>query len=93
MDRRIGENMAISTCPDCKRPVDIDGFVEHHPALFYCECGDIYDMKKFGELTIVPKEEVDLSGLKGYPSKREWDYDFNTGIFIKKSRWKTWRPK
>ena len=56
MDRRIGENMAISTCPDCKRPVDIYGFVEHHPALFYCECGDIYDMKKFGELTIVPKE-------------------------------------
>ena len=81
--------MAISTCPDCKRPVDIDGFVEHNPALFYCECGNIYDMEKFGELIKVPIEEVDLSGIKGYPSQRSWDFNFNRGIFIRKTRWKT----
>ena len=79
--------MAISDCPNCEKAVDIDGYVEHHPALFYCSCGAVLDMIKFGTLVQVPKLEVNLAGLDGQvPISRPYDW-LSGGIFIKKSRW------
>ncbi len=84
--------MAISICPnsDCEKPIDIDGYVVHGVrTLFYCECGEVYDMSTgFGKLTKVPTNEIDLTGLDGiYPSQNPCDANFNKGIFIKKTRW------
>lgn len=84
--------MPISECrnPECKKMFDLDGFGEHGvPALFYCECGKIFDLTNEG-LAEVPIKEVDLLGLDGsYPlSEDRYDGDFmSRGIFIKKSRW------
>lgn len=83
--------MPTRACPnkDCEKIIDIDGYVEHRPALFYCECGRIYDMREFMKLVEVPKTEVNLSGLEGQhpiPAGQLVEYA-SRGIFIKKSRW------
>ncbi|MFH1229658.1 MAG: hypothetical protein V1678_04525 [Candidatus Aenigmatarchaeota archaeon] len=84
--------MPLGICPNdkCGKMIDIDGYVEHGiPTLFYCECGKIYDMRKFGELNEVPKEDVNLSGLEGkYPVPLgSVAQPVSRGLFIRKSRW------
>lgn len=77
----------MTQCPNCKKGIDYDGFFEHGlPTLFYCECGKLYD-KNMKE---VPKEEVDLVGIDGYPIEENF---YNTsgmsrGIFININRWR-----
>lgn len=83
--------MPCSNCPNCNKLIDIDGYVEHGvPALFYCECGKIYDMPRFMKLEEIPKEEVDLSGLKDkYPAYLPTMHErVSRGLFIRKERWK-----
>ncbi len=83
--------MPIGTCPNCGKGIDIDGYVEFiEPTLFYCECGKIYEMKKFMIFTEIPSEEIDLSGIIGWPIPEDYYRSsfMSRGLFIQKSHCK-----
>jgi len=83
--------MPAQGCPNCKKVIDIDGFVENPDTLYICECGKIYDMPEFFHLEEVPKDEVDLSGLEGQfpiPGPRRISEYGSNGLHIRKDRWK-----
>jgi len=86
--------MPIIPCPNCKKGIDFDGFIEHGvPTLFYCDCGKIYEPgPNFGNLTEIPSDKVDLSGLEGkFPIRKDYyrpEANMSQGLFINKGRLK-----
>ena len=82
--------MACASCPKCDLMIDIDGFVGMGvPALYWCECGSIFEMREFGHLYEVKKKEVNLEGLEQYEKARKnktIGY-ISEGLFILKIRW------
>ncbi len=84
--------MPIGICPNCDKFIDSDGFVEHGlgKTLFYCECGKVFDLGNGFKFIEVPRDEVDLAHVPGWPVPKGY---YNTervsrGIYIYKSRWK-----
>lgn len=80
--------MPVGYCPDtaCDKAIDLDGFGEHGiPTLWYCRCEKIYTHgPEFGNLTEVPKEEVNLKPTFQYGAEGRTP---KPGEFIIALRW------
>jgi hypothetical protein len=82
--------MPVSTCPNCDKAVDMDGFYEHSiPTLFYCECRKVFDCEGVFQLKEIPVDLVDLSDLEDQiPVNMDGSSLISRGMFINKSRMK-----